>query len=303
MKIVLTGSLGNIGKHIVSILVRRGHSVKIISRDKSKFNSILSMCAKPAIGSIEDIGFLTETFTGADIVYLMEPPIDYFDHNVDFFTFYSNIAHNYVQAIKQSGITKVIHLSSIGAHTNIGVGMLSFHYNVEDILRQLPNEVCIKFMRPVGFYNNMLAFIPVVKNIGAIIQNYGGNEKEPWVSPMDIAEVIVEEMEKPFNKRTFRYIASDEISPNEVAQALGVAIGKPNLRWLTIPDKDFNNNLIKFGFSSQVANGITEMNASRINGALYEDYNKYKPILGKVKLAEFAKEFAKKYQGNLNNIK
>ena len=31
--------------------------------------------------------------------------------------------------------------------------------------------------------------------------------------------------------------------------------------------------------------------------------NKYKPILGKVKLAEFAKEFAKKYQGNLNNIK
>ncbi len=75
----------------------------------------------------------------------------------------------------------------------------------------------IKTMRPVGFYYNMFAFMPTIKSQGIIVSNYGGNEKEPWVSPSDIAGVIAEEIEKPFNGRTIRYIASDEVSPNEVA--------------------------------------------------------------------------------------
>jgi len=40
---------------------------------------------------------------------------------------------------------------------------------------------------------------------------------------------------------------------------------------------------------------LTEMNASRRNGVLHEDYFKNKPILGKVKLEDFAKEFAAVY--------
>jgi hypothetical protein len=35
-----------------------------------------------------------------------------------------------------------------------------------------------------------------------------------------------------------------------------------------------------------------EMNASRRSGTLYEDYNRHKPTLGKVKLKDFATEFA-----------
>ena len=49
------------------------------------------------------------------------------------------------------------------------------------------------------------------------------------------------------------------------------------------------------------AEGMAEMNASRINGRLYEDYEQHKPILGKVKLVDFAKEFALVY--NSANLK
>ncbi len=80
-----------------------------------------------------------------------------------------------------------MHLSSIGAHTDIGNGILAFHYNVEKILNELPDDVSIKFMRPVGFYYNMFAFIPTIKTQGRHHSNYGGNDKEPWVSPTDIA--------------------------------------------------------------------------------------------------------------------
>ncbi len=40
---------------------------------------------------------------------------------------------------------------------------------------------------------------------------------------------------------------------------------------------------------------FVEMNASIHNGKFYEDYKRNKPMLGKVKLREFAKEFAAVY--------
>lgn len=294
MRIVITGSLGHISKPLATDLIAKGHLVTVISSKAERQKEIETIGAKAAIGSLLDTHFLASTFKGADVIYLMEPPFNFFDHNIDIQNYCLDIAKSYAQAILQSGVMEVIHLSSIGGHTDKGVGMLATHHLVENILKKLPNTVSIKTMRPVGFYYNMLAFIPTIKNAGAIIQNYGGDEKEPWVSPLDIAAAIAEEIEKPFDGRTVRYIASDEVSPNEVATILGKIIDKPDLKWNIIPDKQFQDNLINIGFNPQAAKGLTEMNASRRNN-LYDDYKLNKPTLGKIKLAEFAKEFAAAY--------
>jgi uncharacterized protein YbjT (DUF2867 family) len=297
MKITLTGSLGHISKPLAKELVQKGHSITVISSNPEKQKDIETIGAKAAIGTMQDVDFLTATFKGADVVYLMEAlgASSFFDHNLDYMATINKIANNYKQAIQQSAVKRVVHLSSIGAHTDKGNGMLAFHYNVENILNQLPEDVSIKFMRPVGFYINMFAFIPTIKTQNAIVQNYGGDEKEPWVSPLDIAAVIAEEMEKPFHGREIRYIASDEVSPNEVAKVLGEAIGKPGLKWLQIPDEQMLNGMKAAGMNPEVAKGLVEMNAGRRGGVLYEDYNRHKPTLGKVKLKDFAKEFADVY--------
>jgi nucleoside-diphosphate-sugar epimerase len=150
-------------------------------------------------------------------------------------------------------------------------------------------------MRPVGFYYNMFAFIKTIKTKSEIIANYGGDEKEPWVAPLDIAITIAEEIEKPFVGRTMRYIASDEVSPNEVAEILGKAVGKTDLKWLVIPDEQILNGLLEAGMNPQTAKGFVAMNAARRGGVLYEDYYRNKPTLGKIKLKDFAKEFAVVY--------
>jgi len=291
MKIIVTGSLGHISKPLTQALVQKGHKVTVISSKADKQKDIETLGASAAIGSINDVAFCAQTFTGANVVYLMEPPVNYFDKEADLEKHWTDIANSYVQAIQQSGVTKVIHLSSIGAHTDKGVGMLAAHHDVENILSALPKNVSIKFMRPVGFYYNMFAFIPAIKKANAIIQNYGGGEKEPWVSPLDIATVIAEEVETAFNGRTVRYVVSDEVSPNEVAKILGEAIGNPDLQWMAIPDEQFLNNLITVGFNAKAAKGLTEMNIGRRNN-LYDDYKQNKPTLGKVKLVDFAKDFA-----------
>jgi len=298
MKIVLTGSLGNIGKILAPQLIARGHELTIISSNSERRATIEALGAQVAIGQMQDVDFLTETFSGADLVYLMETMEsvgDMFDPEVDFIAGITAIGRNYQTAVQQSGVKKVIHLSSIGAHMNEGNGILLFHHNVEQLLRQLPEDIAIKFIRPVGFYLNLFSFIPTIKKQGKIVSNYGGGQKEPWVSPTDIAEVIAEAVDLPFAGRTVRYVASDEVSPNEVATALGEAIGQSDLKWTAIPDEELLNNWLKIGFNPQVARGFVELQASQGSGKLYEDYVANRPVLGKVKLADFAKEFAEVY--------
>lgn len=246
---------------------------------------------------MEDARFLSAAFKDADVVYAMATlgADSFFNQNLDIVAAMTEIGNNYKQAIEQSGVKRVVYLSGIGAHTDQDNGNLIFHYNIENILKQLPKDVSIKFMRPAGFYTNLLRFIKTIKTQGVIVSNYGGEEKEPWVSPIDIAAAIAEEIEKPFDDRIVRYIASDEVSPNEIAGILGEAIGKPELKWTAISDEQLLNDMLSIGMNPQVAKGLVEMQASQRSGLLYEDYYRHKPTLGKVKLTDFAKESATVY--------
>jgi uncharacterized protein YbjT (DUF2867 family) len=151
MKVIVTGSLGNISKPLTIELVQKGHTVTVISSKPEKQTDIEALGATAAIGSLEDVDFLTATFTGADAAYCMIPPNNYFDLNLDLIAYYVRIANNYAQAIQQSGVKCVVYLSSIGAHLAQGSGILIGHYQGEAIVNNLA-DVAITFMRPVSFH-------------------------------------------------------------------------------------------------------------------------------------------------------
>jgi len=325
MKIIVTGSLGNISKPLTMELVQRGHQVTVISSNPAKQKEIEALGAKAAIGSIDDVAFLTKTLEGADVVYTMMPPFNArLAGNPNFKSRdeAARICTNYVSAIKASGVKRVIHLSSIGAHLEKGNGVLGFHFYAEKTLKQLPADVAITFMRPVGFYYNLYDFMDIIKGQGflkgfvgkimtlrfyglagllqgkngLILSNYGGEDKMPWVSPKDIAAAISEEMAMDAKGIKVRYVASEELTCNEIASIIGEAVGKPYLKWGSITDKQMMDGLKQFKVPEEAARDITEMNASMRNGGiLFNDYYKNKPTLGKVKMKDFAKEFAAVY--------
>ncbi len=295
MKIIITGSLGHISKPLTEELVQKGYQVTVISSKADKQQEIEALGAAAAIGSVEDVDFLTATFTGADAVYTMVPPTNFFDPNFDLTAHCSKIGNNYAQAIEQSGVKRVVHLSSIGAHMEKDSGLILAHRAVEVILDKLPGDVTITFIRPVGFYYNLLGFIPAIKNQGVISANYGADELLVWVSPIDIAAAIAEEFETSFTGRKVRYAASDELTGHETAKVLGEAIGIPDLQWILVSDEERLRVMKAVGLNPTIAEGLVQMFASQYNGSLMEDYYRHKPALGKVKIADFAKEFAAVY--------
>lgn len=299
MNIVLTGSLGYIGRPLTQELVQKGHLVTVISNSAERQKDIEALGATAAIGSMEDADFLTKTFAGANAVYCMIALEGGFtDPNYNagkLIAQAEKIASNYYQAIEKSGVKKVVYLSSIGADMKKDNGLIIIHHNAENILKKLPSDVSLSFIRPAGFYKGLLNYIPAIKHNDSISANYGGSDLVLWVSNLDIANAIVEELESEVHNRKVRYVASEEITCNELSRILGSAIGKPNLKWEIINDEQQLNALKSFGMEESFAQNFTEMNASIHSGKFYEDYYLNKPALGKVKMKEFAKEFATIY--------
>jgi len=253
----------------------------------------------------------------------MLPPFNFFgDHTLDYQKQALNISTNYVQAIQNSGIKKVIQLSSVGAEKATGAGVLVFHHIAENVFKQLPPDVAVTHLRPGSFDYNLYAFMDMVKGkgflegfigkllyfrhyglkglfkgySGIILSNYGGTDKIAWVSPIDIASAIAEEVNAQQGGKKVRYVASEELTCQEIATVLGKAIGKPYLKWVLISDQQMTDAFTKIGASSEIATAFTEMNAAMHHGSLFEDYFKNRPaILGKIKINDFAKAFALKY--------
>lgn len=295
MKIVITGSLGRIGKPLTENLLKGGHDVTVISSKDERKKAIEAIGAKAAIGHLEDVAFLTKTFTGADAVFTLVPPANYFDPTVDVVSYYRQQGEIFAEAIRGSGVKAVVNLSSIGADLSEGNGILRGTYDVEQSLKALPADVAITEVRPVSIYYNLYGFMSTIKSQGMIFTNYG-EDKGPWVSPLDIAEVAAEALTTPPKGRTVRYVVSEELTGQEIASILGKAIGKPDVKWVVVSDDDYRKALVGVGMNSEAAAGLAEMQNAIRSGKLLEDYNKQKPAeMGRVKMTDFAKEFAAAY--------
>lgn len=293
MKYTLTGGAGHITKPLALQLLKAGHDVTVVGRSEANLKELTDAGAKAAIGSVEDVDFLTNAFTGADAVYTMVPPK--WDA-ADWKAYIGQVGQNYADAIKAAGVKYVVNLSSIGAHMPDGCGPVSGLYRAEGALNKLEG-VNIKHLRPAYFYQNLLANIGLIKQAGII----GGNFGEPGstfiiVHPNDIAAVAAEELlGLAFTGHSVRYIASDELAPEAIASTLGEAIGKPGLPWVVFTDEQTYGGMTGAGLSEEVARNYVEMGVALRTGKIAEDYLNNKPALGKVKIADFAKEFAAVY--------
>lgn len=297
MKYVITGGAGHISKPVTEKLLAAGHEVTVIGRNGDRLKEMKAKGAKIAVGSVEDVQFLANAFKGADAVYTMVPPNF---SATDWKAWIGQIGENYSKAINTAGVKYVVNLSSVGAHVPDGVGPVSGLHRAEAALNQL-KDVNIKHLRPSYFFDNLLANTGLAKNAGIIGSNFGGeNFTMILVDTNDIAEAASEELlNLQFKGHTVRYIASDEINTNKIAQVLGNAIGKPELPWVVFSNDDALNGMLQAGLPEEIAKNYAEMGNAIHTGLMFEDYWKHHPgKLGKVKLEDFAKTFATVYNTN-----
>ena len=294
MKYVLTGSTGNITKPLAATLIAAGHDVTIISNSESRKLEIETLGAKAAFGSVLDKTFLSNAFLGADAVYLMIPPIFTVS---DWLGFQKEVADNFTMAIQRSGVKNIVQLSSIGAHMGTGAGPIDGLAYLEKKLNGI-NDINVVKLRPSYFYTNFFTLIDMIKHAGILGSNMGaGDFKLVLTHPKDIADAAAKKLlALDFKGQSIEYVSSDISSFTEITSALGRAIGQAELPWIPFSDEDALQGMLQSGLPEIFAKGYVQMGKSIREGLIQQEYfEKNEKPKGKVKLEEFAKEFAQVY--------
>jgi uncharacterized protein YbjT (DUF2867 family) len=295
MKYILTGSTGNITKPLATALIEAGHEVTIISSSESRKEEIERLGAKALIGSVLDRTFLINSFLGADAVYLMIPPT--FSVS-DWLAYQKEVAENYVAAIKQSGIKNVVQLSSIGAHMGEGAGPIDGLAYLEKQLSSIDGLNVVK-LRPSYFYTNFYTMVDMIKHAGVLGSNMGTATQELVLThPNDIADAVAKNLlALDFKGQSVEYVSSDVRSFSDIVKALGKAIDKPELPWIAFSDEETLQGMLQSGLPEVFAKSYVQMGKSIREGLIQEDYfTRNEHPHGKIKLEDFAKEFAQVYK-------
>jgi len=261
---VVTGATGNTGNVVAKALLSRGEKVRVIGRTAERLKAFGAEGAEPFAADLTDAAGVTKAFVGAKAVYVMIPP------NLassDLRSFQNRVTDAIAAALRSTGVTHAVTLSSIGADKPDKTGpVVGLHY-LEQQLNCI-DALNVLHLRAGYFMENTLAQIGIIQKMGMAVGPLRPDLKLPMIATRDIGEAAADLLlSLDFRqKQTRELLGQRDISMSEVAQSIGGAIGKPDLRYIQAPDEQLRPALVQLGMSSNMADLILEMSAALNSG-------------------------------------
>jgi uncharacterized protein YbjT (DUF2867 family) len=289
----ICGAAGNTGKNVAETLLKHGKKVRAIGRDAAKLQSLVDLGAEAAIGSLEDPSFVKRAFSGAEAVYLMIPPNLVVD---DFRAYQRKVGENLAAAVKENGVKYAVTLSSIGADRDSGTGpVLGLHW-LEEALNIIPG-LNVLHLRPTFFMENMLTNISMIKYMNILGSTSPGDALTTMIASKDIGDYAAKRLlALDFSGKDFQdLLGPREISMNEVAAALGKAIGKPDLPYVTFSYEDAKQGMIAGGLKEGMVDLYLELGKGFATGVVKPSRPRDKKSTTPTTIEDFSKAFAAAY--------
>jgi len=261
---VVTGATGHTGNVVAKALLSRRQKVRLIGRTPERLKALAAEGAEPFVADLGDAAGLAKAFAGAKAVYVMLPP------NLassDYRSFQKLVTDAIVAALRSTGVTHAVTLSSIGADKPDKTGpVVGLHYLEEELNRI--DALNVLHLRAGYFMENTLAQTGIIQKMGMAVGPLRPDLKLPMIATRDIGEAAADVLlSLDFRqKETRELLGQRDISMSEVAQSIGSAIGKPDLRYIQAPDEQLRPALVQMGMSSNMADLLLEMSAALNSG-------------------------------------
>lgn len=283
---VVLGATGHTGAVVAETLLARQQAVRVVVRSAEKGAAWKAKGAEVAVVSLEDVPAMTKALTGAAGVYLLVPP------NYGATAWLAEQRQRMdqaAQAVKASGVSHVVFLSSVGGHIAEGTGPIRAARYGEQVLGAVANNLTI--LRPCYFMENWVPGIGVAKSQGLLPTFIAPTAKVPMISTRDIGRAGAERlMAGGKGKQIVELAGPEEYSPAEAAAALGRILGK-SVSTQYAPLTAVVPTFTSFGFSKEAATLFEEMYAAFAKGAIgYEHPERL--VRGTVTLAEALRSLA-----------
>jgi uncharacterized protein YbjT (DUF2867 family) len=257
---VILGASGQVGSAIVDHLLAKKLTVKAVIHHPEKASEIKAKGAEVAVADAMDLNSLIEAFKDGDTLFAITPETF---KNEDVLGETKTMLENYKQAIKASGIKKIVGLSSIGAQYSEGTGNLLMSYMLEHAFTDL--TIPQTFVRPAYYYSNWLAQLPEVKKSGILPTFYPTDLALPMASPMDVASFVAEVLVKDNESKIYEIVGPEKLSSDDVAAAFGEVLGK-TVKAKQIPREEWDPTLQEIGFSPDARKNFIDMIQTVVDG-------------------------------------
>jgi uncharacterized protein YbjT (DUF2867 family) len=295
--ITITGATGNVGRRLCELLLQNGVRVRAVARNAENLAPLAAQGAEAWVGDIEDTEFLTRAFRGADALFAMLP-----EHPAapDFHADKRRAAVNLVEAVKASGVPRVVALSAIGAVPPSGIGPAVANGEFEEMLKSVPG-LSVVVLRAAFLMENHLASIPVIRNAGINGSPARADVPVAMIATRDIATAAAEYLTNPtftgYNVREL--LGPRDYTYPEVTSILGAAIGKPDLLYVQFPYEDFSKGLVGAGLSPNLAGALVELYTAVNSGEIQRLADRTDANTTGTTLEEFARDvFAPVYNAS-----
>ena len=292
--ITVMGATGHTGKKIAEALLKAGEQVRALGRSASKLTELQNAGAEVLAGDINDAIFLAKAFIGADAVYTLLPTDP---ASPDYRAAQDQQGEAIVKAIRISGVSYVVALSSLGGDLSEGTGLIVGLHAQEERLQQLKG-VNVLLVRPVSFFENFFNALPLIKYEGINGDSVEPDLRLPMIATRDIANVAATALKaRDWNGVVVRELLGPrDLSYSEATRIIGESIGKPDLKYVQFSYADEAKALVDAGMSQSFADQYVEMTR-----AINEE--KIKPLNGRTRenttptrFEDFVAELAQAYK-------
>lgn len=189
--ILLTGATGFVGGNLLRRMLKGKLSVRCLVRTPEKAEKLKTLGVETAIGDITDKSSILKAMEGVEtVVHLVGILVEVGKATFDLL--HTEGTRNMVEAAKEKGIKRFIHMSALGARKDARSKYHKTKWAAEEIVRNSGLDYAV-FMPSVIFgrednFTNM--FAKAIKLSPFIMMPGDGKNKMQPVSAIDVAEAI-----------------------------------------------------------------------------------------------------------------
>lgn len=263
---VVLGASGNTGHVVASNLLARGKKVRAVGRNAAHLQALTAKGAEAFIADVTDANSLAKAFQLAESAYVMIPPNT---ASTDPLGYANQVSDAIASAVQNAGTGNVVALSSIGAEHSSGTGPVVGLHNLEQKLNRI-DSANVLYLRAGYFMENTLPQVNAVRQMGVVAGPLRPDLKLPMIATQDIGNVAADNLLHPVirGKQTRELLGQSDLTYTDVATIIGKAIGRPDLRYVQVPDEQFRTVLVQMGMSEQFARVLLEMTGALNSGTM-----------------------------------
>jgi len=261
---VIMGATGHVGRAAANALLAGGHAVTILTRRPDKAHGWQEKGARVLEADAEDVSSMRVAFRTGRRAFLLNPPAA---PDTDTDETEVRTARNIVEAVRDSGLEKVVAASTYGARPGRGVGDLTTLWELEAGLQELAIPAAIN--RGAFYMSNWIAQAAVVRKTGKLPSMFPADAALPMVAPDDLGEQAAARLLSPVDDVSLRYVEGPaRYTPLDIANAFSAAM-KRVVEVDVVPRSEWETAYRRLGFSEEAARAYTKMTAASLDEGFF----------------------------------